>query len=431
MSVRVQAARALNRVLRQEGSLASALPAALERTHERDRALLQELCYGCCRQLPLLRLLLGERLSKPLKAKDSDIEALILVGLYQLLFTRIPPHAAIGETVAACQKLRKGWAKGLINGVLRGVQRDPQLSETNRQRPEARFAHPAWLVERLQAAWPEQAATILTQNNQPAPLTLRVNLARTSRAAYLQTLAEQGIEAQAGAHAASAVSLAQPTDVTRLPGFAEGLFSVQDEAAQLAAGLLDLQPGQRVLDACAAPGGKTCHILESEASLAHCTALELSPQRLPRIQQNLARLGLDCEVLTADAATRDWWDGQPFDRILADVPCSATGVIRRNPDIKALRQDGDIAALGRLQSAILENLWGVLQPGGRLLYATCSVLPDENERVVGAFLSRHAEARERPLSVAWGTPRPHGRQLFPQAEGHDGFYYAVLEKNLE
>jgi len=428
MSVRAQAARCLSVILRQQGSLASALPPALAKTVERDRGLLQELCYGSCRQLPLLRLLLAERLSKPLKSKDSDIEALILVGLYQLLFTRIPPHAAIGETVAACQKLRKGWAKGLINGVLRGVQREPQLSPANQQRAEARYAHPAWLVEQLTQAWPEQATAILAQNNQPGPLTLRVNLTRSSRDAYLQQLTTAGIAASACRYSAAGITLLQPTDVTQLPGYADGLFSVQDEAAQLAAPLLQLAPGQRVLDACAAPGGKTCHILETEPGLAQCTALELSPQRLPRIHENLARLGLRCEVKAADAAGRDWWDGTPFARILADVPCSASGVIRRNPDIKSLRQAADIKQLGLLQAAILENLWGVLQPGGRLLYATCSVLPAENEQVVAAFLSRHPEAQEVRLVVDWGVARPCGRQLFPQANGHDGFYYAVLDK---
>ncbi|HEY5717213.1 MAG TPA: 16S rRNA (cytosine(967)-C(5))-methyltransferase RsmB, partial [Motiliproteus sp.] len=276
-----------------------------------------------------------------------------------------------------------------------------------------------------------QAAEILAQNNQTGPLTLRVNLARGTRADYLALLETAAIEAQPCHYSPAGITLQQPCDVTQLPGYVEGRFSVQDEAAQLAAPLLALQPRQRVLDACAAPGGKTCHVLETEPQLAHCTALEISPQRLPRIHDNLSRLGLDCEVLAADAALRDWWDGTPYDRILADVPCSATGVIRRNPDIKALRQNSDIATLQQLQGAILENLWGLLAPGGRLLYATCSVLPDENEQVVGAFLSRHAEAREVSLDVEWGNLRPHGRQLFPQPQGHDGFYYAVLEKQLD
>ncbi|WP_210397958.1 16S rRNA (cytosine(967)-C(5))-methyltransferase RsmB [Motiliproteus sediminis] len=429
MSVRVQAARCLMAVLKQEGSLAQALPPALARTPERDRPLLQELCYGSCRQLPALQLLLSERLAKPLKPKDRDIEALILVGLYQLLHTRIPAHAAIGETVAACQKLKKGWAKGLINGVLRGVQRDPQLSPRGQASNEARHAHPDWLVQQLKQAWPEHAESILAQNNLPAPLTLRVNLTRTNREGYLAQLFEAGISARPGRFSPAAITLDRPADVPTLPGYAEGLFSVQDEAAQLAAGLLQLKAGQRVLDACAAPGGKTGHILETEAALDHCLALELSEQRLPRIEENLARLGLRCEIRAADAARSDWWDGLPFDCILADVPCSATGVIRRNPDIKVLRQAADIQQLSKLQRAILDNLWSMLRPGGRLLYATCSVLPAENERVVGDFLSRHPEAQELPLKVDWGIARPYGRQLFPQENGHDGFYYAVLDKS--
>lgn len=429
MSVRVQAARCLTAVLKQEGSLAQALPPAVAKTPERDRPLLQELCYGCCRQMPALQLLLQERLAKPLKRKDRDVEALILLGLYQLLHTRIPPHAAISETVAACQKLKKGWAKGLINGILRGAQRDPSFSPKAQATNAARYAHPDWLANALFEAWPVEAEAIMVQNNRPAPLTLRVNLARGSREAYLQLLNQAGVDARAGAYAPSAVTLERPADVPSLPGYREGLFSVQDEAAQLAAGLLALKPDQRVLDACAAPGGKTGHILETEAHLDHCLALELSEQRLPRIEENLTRLGLRCQIRAADAASNDWWDGQPFDRILADVPCSATGVIRRNPDIKVLRQAADIEELNRLQRRILDNLWTMLRPGGRLVYATCSILPAENEQLVGDFLSRHPEAREQSLDQPWGIARPHGRQLFPQPDGHDGFYYAVLDKS--
>ncbi len=428
MSVRVQAARVLAAVLKREASLAATLPPALERTLEKDRPLLQQLCYGSCRYLPALERLAGLLLNKPLKAKDQDIQALILIGLFQLLHTRIPAHAAISETVQATVKLKKPWAKGLINGTLRAFQRQPQLLQQLQQQAEYRFAHPRWLIERLQQAWPQDWPQVLEQNNQQGPMSLRVNLLQGSREAYCQQLRDLHIDHQPNRYSACGITLDSALDVDKLPGFRQGRVSVQDEAAQLAAGLLDLKPAQRVLDACAAPGGKTGHILETEPALQHCLAIDISEERLDRVRDNLQRIQLQCQLQVADAARSDWWDGTPFERILLDAPCSATGVIRRNPDIKHLRRNTDIDNLAALQGKILANLWTMLSPGGRLVYATCSVLPDENERVILDFLDSHKDATEITIQADWGVARPAGRQLFPQPRGHDGFYYAVLEK---
>ncbi len=431
MSVRLQAVRALTPILKQEGSLASTLLPQLENLPDTEHPLLRELCYGTLRFLPRLQLITAELMPKALKRKDQDIQALILLGLYQLGYTRIPAHAAISETVQVTTKLKKPWAKGLINGILRNFQRlGPELAIRLESQPEYLYAHPAWLIGKLTKAWPEQAAEIMAQNNQQAPLTLRVNRRLIQRPAYAEQLQQAGIGFQLCPFSADGISLLQAVDVLQLPGFIEGHASVQDEAAQLATGLLDPQPGDRVLDACAAPGGKTCHLLERQPDMAQCLALDISDSRLQRVRQNLDRLNLSCELLAADAAANDWWDGAQFDRILLDAPCSATGVIRRNPDIKQLRRPEDIATLAQLQARILANLWPMLKPGGRLVYATCSILPQENEQLISAFLASQADACERPIDASWGLARDAGRQLFPQAGGHDGFYYAILEKNL-
>jgi len=431
MSVRLQATRALTPILKQEGSLASTLPAQLENLPDNEHPLLRELCYGTLRFLPRLQLIAAELMPKALKRKDQDIQALILLGLYQLGYTRIAAHAAISETVQVTAKLKKPWAKGLINGILRNFQRRAaELTSRLETQPEFQHAHPAWLIGKLSKAWPDQAAEIMAQNNQQAPLTLRVNCRLIERHAYAQQLQQAGIDFDLCPFSEDGISLTHAVDVMQLPGFTEGLASVQDEAAQLATGLLDPQPGERILDACAAPGGKTCHLLERQPDMALCLALDISDSRLQRVRQNLDRLNLSCELLAADAAANDWWDGVQFDRILLDAPCSATGVIRRNPDIKQLRRPEDIAALAELQGRILANLWSMLKPGGRLVYATCSVLPQENEQLIAAFLASQTDACEQPIDAVWGLARGAGRQLFPQPGGHDGFYYAVLNKAL-
>ncbi|OMH39462.1 16S rRNA (cytosine(967)-C(5))-methyltransferase RsmB [Motiliproteus sp. MSK22-1] len=429
LSVRVQASRVLASILKREASLSTLLPVAITNTPANERPLLQQLCYGTLRYLPQLELIAQRLLAKPLKPKDQDVQALILMGLYQLLHSRVPAHAAISETVQAAVKLKKKpWAKGLVNAVLRNFQRQPELQQTLQQNPIYSYAHPQWLIKRIKNAWPDHWSQVLEQNNNQAPMTLRVNLSAISRPDYSERLKAEGIPHHFGQFAATAIILDNPVDVDQLPGFSQGLISVQDEAAQLAAGLLDLQPQQRVLDACAAPGGKTGHILESETNLDHCLALDVSPDRLIRIEENLQRIGLNCELKTADAAESSWWDGQPFDRILLDAPCSATGVIRRNPDIKSLRKNSDIGNLSALQLNILENLWSMLGSDGRLVYATCSVLPDENEAVIKQFLDTHPEAVEFRVKADWGIERSAGRQLFPQENSHDGFYYAVIDK---
>ena len=430
MNPRLAAARALAAVLNGKASLGSSLPPLLDRVEPRDRGLAQDLAFGTARWQPRLALLMDKLLQKPFKAADRDVEALLLVGLYQLLHTRIPPHAAIGETVACVDKLKKSSLKGLLNAVLRNAQRDHEalLAELDRD-PVLHTAHPRWLQKRLKADWPEHWQAICAANNQHPPLLLRVNRRQGSREAYLAELQAAGIAAEPCAFSRDGIRLLEACDVKTLPGFMDGRVSVQDEAAQLAADLLDLAPGQRVLDACAAPGGKTCHLLEAEPGLSHVTAIDLEQSRLARVRENLDRLGLDAELIAADGrATKVWWDGKPFQRILLDAPCSATGVIRRHPDIKLTRQEADIAALAQLQGELLDALWPTLEVGGILLYATCSVLPQENSDNIDKFLARTPGARELDIPGPFGLKQAHGRQLLPQDGSHDGFYYAKLIK---
>ncbi|WP_054893035.1 16S rRNA (cytosine(967)-C(5))-methyltransferase RsmB [Pseudomonas parafulva] len=430
MNPRLAAARALAAVLSGKASLNSSLPAQLDKVEERDRGLTQDLAFGTARWQPRLDLLAAQLLQKPFKAADADVQALLLVGLYQLFYTRIPAHAAIGETVGCADKLKKPWAKGLLNAVLRRAQREGEELLTGMERdPVVRTAHPRWLQKSLKAFWPEQWEAICAANNAHPPMILRVNRRHHSRDAYLALLAEAGIGASACTFSRDGILLAEACDVRGLPGFADGWISVQDEAAQLSADLLELAPGQRVLDACCAPGGKTCHLLEAEPGLAQMVAIDLEAKRLARVRENLDRLKLDAELIACDARdTASWWDGKPFQRILLDAPCSATGVIRRHPDIKLTRQAEDIPALAALQGELLDALWPTLEVGGMLLYATCSSLPTENTEVIDAFLARTPGARELDLATEAGLRQPHGRQLLAQEGGHDGFYYAKLIK---
>ncbi|MCW8274351.1 16S rRNA (cytosine(967)-C(5))-methyltransferase RsmB [Pseudomonas sp. PCH199] len=430
MNPRLAAAKALAAVLNGKASLNSSLPTQLDKVEDRDRGFTQDLAFGTARWQPRLSALAAKLLQKPFKAADADVEALLLVGLYQLLYTRVPPHAAIGETVGCADKLKKPWAKALLNAVLRRAQRESEalLAELEHD-PVVRTAHPRWLQKSLKAFWPEQWEAICTANNAHPPMILRVNRRHHTRDAYLGLLSEAGIAAKPCVYSRDGIILDAAADVRSLPGFAEGWISVQDEAAQLAADLLDLAPGQRVLDACCAPGGKTCHILEAESALAGVVAVDLEAKRLVRVRENLERLGLSAELIAADGRdTQAWWDGKPFQRILLDAPCSATGVIRRHPDIKLTRQPDDIAALAALQGELLDAMWKALEVGGILLYATCSTLPTENTEVIEAFLARTPGARELDLATTAGIKQPHGRQLLAQEGGHDGFYYAKLIK---
>ncbi|WP_416758890.1 16S rRNA (cytosine(967)-C(5))-methyltransferase RsmB [Pseudomonas sp. BNK-6] len=435
MNPRLAAAKALTAVLNGKASLNSSLPVQLDKVEVRDRGFTQDLAFGTARWQPRLSALAAKLLQKPFKAADADVEALLLVGLYQLLYTRVPAHAAIGETVGCADKLKKPWAKALLNAVLRRAQRESEalLAELEHD-PVVRTAHPRWLQKSLKAFWPEHWEAICAANNAHPPMILRVNRRHHSRDAYLKLLSQAGVAAKACVYSQDGIILDEAGDVRSLPGFAEGWVSVQDEAAQLAADLLELAPGQRVLDACCAPGGKTCHILEVQPQLAGVVAVDLEAKRLVRVRENLDRLGLDAQLIAADGRdTQAWWDGQPFQRILLDAPCSATGVIRRHPDIKLTRQAEDIAALAQLQGELLDALWQTLEVGGILLYATCSTLPTENTEVIEAFLSRTPGARELDIGGQLGQPaaglkQPHGRQLLAQEGGHDGFYYAKLIK---
>ncbi|MCD9570791.1 16S rRNA (cytosine(967)-C(5))-methyltransferase RsmB [Pseudomonas protegens] len=435
MNPRLAAAKALTAVLNGKASLNSSLPIQLDKVEARDRGFTQDLAFGTARWQPRLSALAAKLLQKPFKAADADVEALLLVGLYQLLYTRVPAHAAIGETVGCADKLKKPWAKALLNAVLRRAQRESEtlLAELEHD-PVVRTAHPRWLQKSLKAFWPEQWEAICAANNAHPPMILRVNRRHHSRDAYLKLLSEAGVAAKACVYSQDGIVLDEAFDVRSLPGFAEGWISVQDEAAQLAAELLELAPGQRVLDACCAPGGKTCHILEVQPALAGVVAVDLEAKRLVRVRENLDRLGLDAQLIAADGRdTQAWWDGKPFQRILLDAPCSATGVIRRHPDIKLTRQPEDIAALAQLQGQLLDAMWQALEVGGILLYATCSTLPTENTEVIEAFLARTPGARELDIGGQLGQPaaglkQPHGRQLLAQEGGHDGFYYAKLIK---
>ncbi len=426
---RFAAVQVITQVLHKGRSLSGALPATLPTVASGERGLCQELCYGTLRWHPRLERLLERLLDKPLKKRDRDIHILLLIGLYQLIQLNIPAHAAVSATVEVTRQLNKAWARGLVNALLRRFLREQEsLSAQLDQDPVSATAHPGWLLDALRQDWPEQWGSITAANNAHPPMTLRVNRNHHGRKAYLEELAQHGIAASAASHAPDAVTLDSPLPVDALPGFAEGRVSVQDAAAQLAAGIVDPQPGERILDACAAPGGKTGHLLEYCPTI-DLTALELEADRLVRIRENLERLGLHARLSCGDASDpATWWDGQPFDRILLDAPCSATGVIRRHPDIKLLRRPDDIAQLARLQQQILNALWPLLKTGGRLVYATCSVMRRENALQVANFLAEREDCVELPLDVPWGTGESVGRQILPGQDGMDGFYYACLEK---
>lgn len=410
-------------------SLSDALPARNRSVSDKDRALVAELAYGVCRWQPRLQPLALGLFSKPPKAKDSDILALLMVGLHQLLNMRTPAHAAVGETAGAARALGKSWAVNLVNASLRTFQResDGRLAQVDAA-PAARRALPVWLHDAISSAWPDQIDAIAEACLQHPPMTLRVNRRQTDARSYAATLLAAGIDARPVRGAPDALQLAKPVDVSRLPGFGDGAVSVQDAGAQLAAPLLDARPGHRVLDACAAPGGKTAHLLEHVDDL-QMTAVDIDPARLDRVGETLHRLDLQAELAAADAATPPaQWREQPFDRILLDAPCSATGVLRRHPDIRQLRRARDIDALADRQAAILDALWPCLKPGGKLLYVTCSILPMENVNQIEAFMQRHRDASALPLPDAWGHAQAVGRQTLPGEATMDGFYYALLER---
>jgi len=436
------AAQVLNHVIRGQ-SLAQCLPAAESNIPEDQIPFLRELSYGSCRWYFRLNALTKMLLSKPLKEQDEIIHQLIIVGLYQLHVLEKAEHAVVNNTVEACVLLDKPALKSMVNACLRRFQREAdELLQPLDENPVTDTSHPKWLVKMLQKSWPDHWKNILEQNNQHPPFCIRVNLKHHSREAYSQLLTEQHIEHSIGKLSATSIYLSQAINVFELPGFEQGWCSVQDEAAQLSAELLQPQDNERILDLCAAPGGKTGHILESADNL-QVTALDLEAKRLERVEQNLERLGYEAKLVCADGADIEtWWDQQLFDRILLDAPCAAIGVVRRHPDIKMLRRREDIAQLADVQLRLLNKAWQMLKPGGRIVYATCSIMPQENADTIKTFIQSKIDLEQGITTVLPsklvsssfdtlnGLETDVGLQLFPQENGHDGFYYAVLEKPL-
>jgi 16S rRNA (cytosine967-C5)-methyltransferase len=418
LDVQRQAAEAVGRVLSGR-NLDDALAQVKGRLDGQQRAAVQSLSYGVLRQLPLVEAVLKQLLAKPVN--DPLLHRLLLVTLFQLAFSRSAPHAVVDHAVRNAERINPR-TKGLVNAVLRRFLREREALEAEARgtSEEARWLHPAWWIARLRRDYPESWEAVLTATNGHPPMTLRVNARRTDAESYLGKLREAGMAARSLGH--EALMLAQPVPVERLPGFGAGEVSVQDAGAQEAARLLDAAPGMRVLDACAAPGGKTAHLLELlDLDL---TALDSDAARLDRARDNLSRLGLKADVKQGDAADPSaWWAGRPFDRILADVPCTGSGVVRRHPDIKWLRRESDIAGFAERQARILDGLWQCLAPGGKLLLVTCSLFPEENQQQVERLLRQHADACLDPL----GEGRERGWTLLPNEE-HDGFFFARLAK---
>ncbi len=428
--LRATAAKVVAAVIDGE-SLQTALPGASASSG--NAAQLQAVCYGTLRAFIRLDALLTTLLDKPLKARDSQLRALMLVGLFELGEGHTPAHAVVAETVNASQRLRMGHARGLVNAVLRRYlrERDSLEAKIDKQ-PHVRSAQPPWLHNALLNDWPDDWQSIAAASNAHPPMWLRVNRRAGSVADYEQELLRAGVHgAHRHAFATDALRLAQPLPVTAVPGFDAGKVSVQDAGAQLAARLLAAAPGEKILDACAAPGGKTTHIAELANCECEILAVDVNAERLQRVHDNVKRLRLDnITTCAGDANAPDtWWDGEPFDRILLDVPCSATGVIRRHPDIRLLRREADIESLAKVQLQMLTAIWPLLKPGGRLLYSTCSVLRAENEQVVADFKKKTSGAISLSLPEAMpGRSAGDGRQILPGETDMDGFYYAWLVK---
>ena len=423
VDLRADTAWVIFQVLEQGKSSREALAMAQARHSKQDAAWLQEMAMGVFRHLPQLQIWLRELLEQPLKGSKKILEHVILLGFYQQAYSRVSDHAAVAATVNAAEILGGKSLKGLINAILRNFQRQ-QLAEQVSDNPIIQSGLPKWLYKRLASAYPQELETLLSGMNQPAPVWLRVNQQQCTQPVYCNALTEAGIRFALSEAHPDAIIMLDRTPITTLPGFAEGWFSVQDGAAQLAAPLLDAQPGERILDCCAAPGGKSAHILERTTGLAQLIALDSEASRLTRMTENLQRLQLHANLVCADAAELDsWWDGNCFDRILLDAPCSATGVIRRHPDIRWLRKSADIEVLQALQYKILTNLWRTLKPGGTLVYATCSVLPAENTGQISRFLQEHSEAQLQAIQPGETIEQP-GRQILPGEQQMDGFYYA-------
>ena len=432
---RAVAAEVIDAVVTGGQSLDAAIVANEPRVPADERPMLRMLCYGVLRHHWQLQDWILRLLDRPLKRRDSVINALLAIGLYQLELTRVPDHAAVSQTVEAARQLRRPKLAGLVNACLRRFKREGLASVEPRDE-QARWNHPTWLIEQIRSDWPQDWESILTANNERAPMWLRVNSSRKAAGGYRSELAALGIEAEQLEALPDALCLSSPCAVDDLPGFDKGNVSVQDAAAQIAARWLLARSQGSILDACAAPGGKTGHLLEIGGDKVAVTALDSDAARIEGVRQNLERLGCNATIRLGDASKpEEWWDGEAFDGILLDVPCSATGVIRRHPDIKLLRRASDIKSLARLQRKILDSLWALLKPGGRLLYVTCSTLAAENDEVTGAFLGDRGDAIEDdvlPNNNIRDLMRRKacGYQVLPGVARLDGFYYACLEKKV-
>lgn len=427
-SARALAVHIISEVVLHKRSLTDVLARDLPAAHS-ETAFIKQLCFGTLRFYERLQWQLNRLLDKPLQDNQQVVRIILLIGLYQLQYSHMPSFAVVSTAVELTRDLRQAWAAGLVNAILRNfLRRQAELDERMQTAPEALHCHPTWLIKATQAAYPDAWPAILASNLQQAPLTLRVNQRRVTRSAYLVSLQAAGLEACATQHSAVGIHLLKGVPVHELPDFNNGYVSIQDEAAQLTAYLLDCAPGQRVLDACAAPGGKSAHLLETAD--IDLVALDIDAGRTQRIQDNLQRLQLQASVHIADANdVNRWWDGQSFDRILLDAPCSATGIIRRQPDIKLHRRLKDVQALVTCQTQLLHTLWSTLKPGGILLYATCSLLPQENQQVIQAFVDTHSDATWLPITWPLLSDTALGLSLLPGQDGMDGFFYAKLLKH--
>lgn len=421
LSDRTQAVMLLEKLLQQQLSLTQCF-------NQDTSPFTKAICFGVCRHYHRLQVIADYLCPK--KQKSLSVWLVLLVGLFQLLYIDKPAYATVQETVRVLEKLKLGWAKSFINGVLRRFCREQTtIIEAIRQQPEYIWGHPDWMLSLFQRDWPDDWSSLVVANDAHPPMSLRVNLQKLSRHSYLQQLLNQGWQAEPLPYAPAGITLHSPCTAEDLPGFVHGEVAIQDQAAQLVVPLLELEPGLRVLDACAAPGGKTCYILESEPELQACVALDINEKRLPYIQSNLKRLGLSAIVKQGDASQPEsWWDGKMFDRILLDAPCSALGVIRRHPDIKLLRSAEHIQEVVVTQHKLLRSLWPLLNPGGILVYATCSVLRCENQQQIACFLADYPDAKLVEHASPWGRWTGYGWQILPGDHDMDGFFYAPLKK---
>ena len=432
-NTRALAAKMVEKVCYHGTSLSEAFLLPDLKPKENDRAFVKEICFGTIRYWIPLTAFLKTLLEKPIKAQDKDIECLLCVGLYQFIYMKLPHYAVVNETVSATRSLKKPWASALINKILRmAIEIAEPLKSLEEKSITARYAHPNWMIDKIKAAWPTDWEMILHANNAKAPLFLRVNKTKIALPDYEKLLSNHKISYQRIEGLSQGIKLNNPLPVDKIPGFKSGLFSVQDASGQKVIEYCDIHSDHRVLDTCAAPGSKTTHILEMHPDIQKLVAVDIAPSRLKKISANMKRLQLQSKNTTLIAAdisdVQQWWDGELFDRILVDAPCSASGVIRRHPDIKVLRKKEDIQKLSEQQCIILKLMWPLLKPGGKLIYTTCSIFPDENEQVIAAFLSLYPEAKIIPINNDWGKQLNHGQQVLTGTNNRDGFYYCIVEK---